>query len=773
MNSFFDITLDLVSQFTGGRGGIEHGIVQCGLGAALWATLLFMALSRRQNNIFARERMLAWGFSFGLGRECFMLFMVALQAYGLVDGQVLHVVFPPFEHALFDLAIVIVAAAFLRYLLDDVLVAKRFLWGGILLVLICYLLTFWWWGRHIIFMPDSTFGQTWCDWLFHMNASVLLAMAITIMCLKTKGWMRNVVCLALFFIFLYEFLKIPDMAFGETYENLFAPIRHGFYLAAIPLFGYVYVRSFWEEREWNLQLIRESGERYRSIFENSNDAICTYNNDDMPLAFNQAMLDLLGFTEEEMKKMFASDFITSRSEMILFQHEMYTHGAVQDYDLQFCHKDGSDRHCRVSATVTRNGSTGEVNGYQAIIRDMTERNSIEQQMRQAGKMEAIGTLAGGISHDFNNILAAILGYTKSAMRLTNGNKQVNDMHRQILRSSYRARDLVRQILTYSRKSSHKPMPVDVVQLAGEVVDLVRVGMQSNVHVTRDFCKDCLKILADPTQIHQALMNICTNAMLAMDKNGKMVVRLKNISFSAAESSDFPADLEPGKYVMVEITDNGHGMDSATRERIFDPFFTTRGVNEGTGMGLATVQGVIAAHSGAITVSSMLGQGSTFTLYLPAVIDTTEVKPAADGDLARGDEHILIVDDVEVLANYEKMFFEELGYSVTSYSDSELAYDFFQNNPQVIDLIITDKNMPRMSGLELAEKISQIQPGLPIILCSGYNSGLDENCFSAAGVSEFVLKPFDEKEIAELVREVLDNRLLKVAVSRQDQQEGYL
>ncbi len=248
MEHFFEVTLSLISQFTGHRGGIEFGIVHFGIAGMLWFVLFLFAWFNRSHSEQSHETLLLWGFGLGFARELFMMSMVSSQAYGLINADFLHIVFPPLEHVLFDIAMVVIAAAYMQYLVKNYLFCRRYLKIGIVLVLLCYLATFWWWSKYIIANPESKFGQTWCDWLFRINASVLLLVPMVVLYKRTRGWVQNAIFLALFFIFLNQFLKISDMALGEVYETTFTPIRHGFYLLGVFVFGYVYVRELFEER---------------------------------------------------------------------------------------------------------------------------------------------------------------------------------------------------------------------------------------------------------------------------------------------------------------------------------------------------------------------------------------------------------------------------------------------------------------------------------------------------------------------------------------------
>lgn len=252
MPTWLETILNMLSQFTGGRGGIDNVIVNYGIAAIFYTMLFAFALSKHRENPQPRERLLLWGFAFGLSRELFMIIMATIQALGLVSHVTLHVIFPPLEHALLTISITTIAAAYLRFLLDDAVLARRYLQAGISVTLVCYLATFWWWAGYIQANPSSKFGQVWPDWVFHINASVWALLAAGIIASRACGWMCKTVALALFFFFISDFLKIPDMALGEVYENIFTPIARSFYFLAIIILGYVYVREMWLERQQHL-----------------------------------------------------------------------------------------------------------------------------------------------------------------------------------------------------------------------------------------------------------------------------------------------------------------------------------------------------------------------------------------------------------------------------------------------------------------------------------------------------------------------------------------
>ncbi|MDH3360397.1 MAG: ATP-binding protein [Desulfobulbaceae bacterium] len=373
-------------------------------------------------------------------------------------------------------------------------------------------------------------------------------------------------------------------------------------------------------------------------------------------------------------------------------------------------------------------------------------------------MEAIGTLAGGIAHDFNNILAAIFGYSQLVARKLPAESPLRNHMEQVLNASSRAAALVRQILTLSRKSEPKKKAVQLSLIVDEVLKLIRSSIPSFIEIRQEILlapnEDIL--LADETQIHQVLMNLCTNAAHAMsERDGVLTVRL-GLSYVDSSLASMRLHMRPGTYIEMVVSDTGHGMDADTLERIFDPYFTTKELGEGTGLGLATVQGIVKSHGGQISVNSRLGQGTTFTLLFPQMVfEPTEPKEADEITIG-GVEHILFVDDEEVLVNLGKNILQELGYEVTAKTDSQKALEEFRAKPGAFDLLITDMLMPKLTGKSLAEEILSICPNFPIILCTGYcNDQLCEQA-GAIGIRNIIIKPYDVRTLSSAIREMLDN-----------------
>ena len=403
---------------------------------------------------------------------------------------------------------------------------------------------------------------------------------------------------------------------------------------------------------------------------------------------------------------------------------------------------------------------GELQFLVHIARDVTDVKQMEEELFQAHKMEAIGTLAGGIAHDFNNILAAILGYADMAKDdIPESSRSYKDID-QAIKAGHRAKDLVRQILTFSRKGSETQQPLQPVSIIKEVLKLLRATLPTTIEIRQEIDVNCGWIVANPTNIHQVLVNLCTNAFQAMeDEKGVLTVRLQSVELENADVISEPG-ISEGKFVELMVSDTGCGMEKATIERIFDPYFTTKGVGKGSGIGLAMVHGIVHSYAGFIKVESEPGKGATFRVYFPTLPEKVEKRDEQQQELLpRGEERILAVDDEEVIVAMCQTILESLGYTVAACCSSEKAFELFQSSPESFDLIITDQTMPKLSGAELAQKVLQIRPEIPIILCTGYSSMISEKQSKEIGINRFVMKPINRRELAITVREVLDNKQL--------------
>jgi PAS domain S-box-containing protein len=418
-------------------------------------------------------------------------------------------------------------------------------------------------------------------------------------------------------------------------------------------------------------------------------------------------------------------------------------------------KDGGATYkIEVSISPIRD-KTGAIMHYVAIERDVTHEAELETQLRQVQKMEAIGTLAGGIAHDFNNILAAIMGYTEMALYdVPEGNSGRRNLE-QVLKAGYRGKDLVKQIITFSRRSEQERRPMRVSPIVKEALKLLRASLPTTIEIRQNIEAQSGMVLADPTQIHQVLMNLCSNAAYAMRQEGGVLeVNLANVIFDSVDAAPYP-DLNPGPYLKLTVSDTGHGMDRAIMERIFEPFFTTKKPGEGTGMGLAVVHGIVKSCGGAIVVESDPRKRTTFEVFFPRIEGDSLKEADSDASIPTGNERILFVDDEEDLVDMVQQMLERLGYSVIAKTSSIEALKIFQAQPDQFDLVITDQTMPHMTGADLAKELMRIRSDIPIVLCTGFSEVINAEEAKTLGIREFVMKPFATREIAEITRHVLD------------------
>jgi len=406
-------------------------------------------------------------------------------------------------------------------------------------------------------------------------------------------------------------------------------------------------------------------------------------------------------------------------------------------------------------------SAGEFIGYIGHCFDISDRKRLEQEkekmqahLNQAQKMEAIGVLAGGIAHDFNNILSAILGFTELAREdAPQGSRLAHDLDR-VLTSAHRATELVKQILAFSRQSNADRVPLKIQPLIKESLKMLRASLPTTINIKEDISPKCGTILANPTQIHQIVMNLCTNAFHAMETAGgtlqvSVLAVITSTEHPLAESQSLP----PGEYVELIVRDTGTGMGPEVVKKIFDPYFTTKDIGKGTGMGLSITHGIIRSYGGAITVESTFGQGTTFHLYFPVIQETAMASVEAQ-EPPRGSGRILFVDDEEVLMEMGRDMLQRLGYTVTAHSRSIEALATFMNEPDAFDLVITDQTMPALTGIELAKRMLQIRPDIPIILCTGYSNLVSEDSAKATGIRELAFKPLSRSSIGQLIKKVL-------------------
>ena len=482
------------------------------------------------------------------------------------------------------------------------------------------------------------------------------------------------------------------------------------------------------------------------------------------LQWNKAFENISGYSNEEISSLKAPESYYSKEDLEKASKyiESILRGGAGTVELQLICKDGHRLPTEYSASIIRDAEENPKTVI-SIGRDISERKKaekekaeLERRLRQAHKMEAIGTMAGGIAHDFNNMLAIIIGNAEMALHDIPEDSFSRHNIDQVLDASLRAKDLVKQILAFSRQTDKTARPINIIQATEDSLKLLRSTIPTSVEISNKFELDERFIKVVPTQFHQLIINLCTNATQAMHDKGVLKIGLTEINLTKDSANQLGK--EPGSYIRLSVSDTGEGMDPATIDRIFDPFYTTREVGQGTGMGLSVVHGIVESHGGFITVESEPGKGSTFHVFFPVA----EKMPIDDEieesrTLPIGNERILFVDDEKALTVIGSKMLEQLGYTVTTFTSSTVALEIFKSQQDGFDLIITDMAMPDLTGKELAAELLKVRPDIPIILCTGYSSIISKENAEEFGIREFCMKPWNMKQLAKTVRKVLDEK----------------
>lgn len=516
--------------------------------------------------------------------------------------------------------------------------------------------------------------------------------------------------------------------------------------------------------------ISRLNQRHRLILDAAADAIIVLDNSGKITYANPAAARMSGYTISELtgqdlhltlhhSRPDGTPYLKNECPLLNFTQE----GSINAVRYEVLWK--KDRSCfpisyTTAAIVDQNAPIGSI----ITFRDITERQRIEQQnrtledrLRQLQKMEALGTLAGGIAHDFNNILGAMLGYAQLAIMDAPPGTDLANFLEGVLSAGNRAAELVKQILTFSRQLENEPKPIHIAPIIKEALKLLRSSIPSTIDIKHHFSEPIGPILGDPTQIHQVLMNLCTNASQAIgDRPGIISINLKEILVTSSRTSPI-FGLPEGRYVCLSIADDGPGINPEIQEKIFEPYFTTKAPGEGTGLGLATVHGIVQSHQGAIKLHSEPGCGTRFDIFLPRHYLPAKPEKDVQEAITVGSERILLVDDEEALIQMGARLLERLGYQVTARTSSLEALELFRAHPDRFDLVITDQTMPNMTGLGLAVELLRIKPDIPVILCTGFSTSVSPERIEKIGIKGLVMKPILVAELSKAIRKALDHR----------------
>ncbi|MBF0203452.1 MAG: response regulator [Desulfamplus sp.] len=548
-----------------------------------------------------------------------------------------------------------------------------------------------------------------------------------------------------------------------------------------------------EEKEMALKMVSASEKQYRLLANSVKEVIWTLDLKTLKLNYiTPSIFQMTGYTAEEaksnfsFKKMLSPDSAKKTMEAIkmattinktattinktattinktataINENKRQNFEEMPQIEAEFYTKSGDVIWVETNLTFLRDEDAKPFEML-GVTRDITQRRrtekenkKLEDKLIQSNKLEAIGNLAGGISHDMNNILTAIMGYVEISLSDVPENSKIRTRLDRVINACYRARDLVKQILTFSRQDSQENIPVNINLMIKEVLKLIRASLPATIKIQQNIPNDKYIIIADPTKIHQIIMNLCSNAGYAMQEHGGLLAVCTELMELDPDSAGKYIDLKPGTYIRMTVSDTGQGMDKQIKERIFEPFFTTKPRGQGTGMGLAMVHGIVKSLDGNIYVYSEVGKGTTFHLFFPKAPEGSQIGNIESLAIVTGNETILYVDDEATIVDMAQEMLTTLGYRVEGVVGSMEAFERFQQNPDRFDIVITDQTMPDMTGCELAKKIWEIRSGIPIILCSGFNTLVNPESSKSIGISEYVMKPYSKQEISIKIRRAL-------------------
>jgi len=505
--------------------------------------------------------------------------------------------------------------------------------------------------------------------------------------------------------------------------------------------------------------LRESELRFRNLVESINDWFWEVDKNGVYTYVGPQIKTLLGYDPGEALGKTPFDFMPpdeSKRIREIFKSITIDRNPIELLENTMLHKDGHPVVVQTSGLPSFD-THGKFLGYRGTDRDITEKLKLEERLRQAQKLKSIGTLAGGVAHDFNNILSIMIGNAELALDdVPTWNPSYRNIE-EIKAAGLRAASIVKQLLSFSRKSNHELRPIEIMPVIRDTLELLRATIPTTIEIRRNLPATCETVIADPVQINQVIMNLCINAAQAMDNSeGVIDVSAEKVVLDDHAENGIP-ELPEGNYIKLTIRDTGTGIDPRIIDRIFDPYFTTKEVGKGSGMGLAVVHGIVKSHGGAVAVSSEVGKGSLFSVFFPLAGASAGTGTSQAAEVPGGSETILFVDDEISIVDMMARNLGRLGYRVETRLNPLEAVDLLQSKSNRFDLLITDMTMPQMTGVQLSEKLKKIKPEIPVILCTGHSDLIDEEKAERLGIAAYVMKPVTKQEMARIIREVLDHR----------------
>ena len=761
----FQELLLIFTQFGGGPGDPANNVVRFLLAAFFWGVLFLVSYRMWRSTHDRRHLFFSFSAAVGASRELFM-FMAEYGSFrGYLSFPTIFRYYPPVEHSVETLSIILMGYAFIRFYFNFERFSRLFLICSSCVTLLTYMVTAPLWVR---FLNAATAraaltGSLFMGAQFHNFSGDLafriIGVIVTLFILAAFLYARGrsikvpwLAFLAFFFFFLDHALQAANDLCNDRYAPIFAPIRHCLHTGGIVQLVGVY---WWEVT----RQLKNEQQLLQSLLDAIPDHIFYKNSAGVYLGCNQTFAEhfvgrpkgqIIGRSEED----FASDPLL-RERIKHSDQETIATETSHTYEQPYTLPNGTQVVLETIKTPFHN-SDGQIAGLIGVSRDITERKSLEEQLRHSQKMDAIGQLAGGVAHDFNNILTAIIGYA-SLMQLEIGpeHHQSHNLN-QILSSSDRATKLVQNLMSFSRRETLTASTYDLNTIVGNLRDFLQQIITEDIHFRLTCCDSVLSVHVDSGQIEQAMTNLVANARDAMPKGGQLTITTEpyELNDNFVQAHGFGT---PGSYAMVTVNDSGHGMDEETRKRIFEPFFTTKEIDKGTGLGLSIVYGITKQHKGFITVSSEPDRGTAFQIYLPIVA----TKPVAarkfvDTTLPeKGNETILVAEDETAVRNIVETTLRNFNYQVICAENGREAVEKFAANSDRIKLVLMDVIMPGMNGKDAAEEIRRIQPGSKILFTSGYTADIIRSRGELKEGEELLVKPVTPLDLLRKIRQMLD------------------